>query len=149
MGIIVGGVVEKDEKFLLVNAKVGTPKGLWNLPAGHVDEGETLEEAAKREAQEETGLDVEVEGLVGVYHKINPALEKNKELIRVNYKMKIKGGKISPPEDEIEKVHWFSLEELLKLRDKEVAWGTKETIIDFSKRGCVKQSLFSERVNRI
>lgn len=41
--------------------------GRWSFPAGYVDRGEVLEEAARREVQEETGLEVELTGLVGVY----------------------------------------------------------------------------------
>ena len=41
----------------------------WNLPGGGMELGETVEEAVKREVLEETGLDVEVEQLVGVYSK--------------------------------------------------------------------------------
>ncbi|WP_258165043.1 NUDIX domain-containing protein [Alicyclobacillus acidocaldarius] len=41
--------------------------GLWGLPSGHVELGETVEEAIKREIMEETGLEVTVERLIGVY----------------------------------------------------------------------------------
>lgn len=41
--------------------------GLWGLPSGHVEPGETVEEAARREVREEAGLRVEVAKLVGVY----------------------------------------------------------------------------------
>jgi 8-oxo-dGTP diphosphatase len=44
-------------------------KDLWTFPGGFVDLGETVEEAARREAQEEIEADVELTGLVGVYSK--------------------------------------------------------------------------------
>ncbi len=41
----------------------------WNLPGGGMERGETVEQAVRREVREETGLEVEVERLVGVYSK--------------------------------------------------------------------------------
>ncbi|MEU9195850.1 NUDIX hydrolase [Streptomyces hundungensis] len=44
-----------------------TDNGLWALPGGGVDVGESVADAAVRETKEETGFDVEVTGLVGLY----------------------------------------------------------------------------------
>ncbi len=41
--------------------------GLWGLPGGRIEPGETLEETARREVREEAGIDIEVQGLFGVY----------------------------------------------------------------------------------
>src|SRR6266568_4306337 len=41
----------------------------WNLPGGGMEAGETVDEAIIREVREETGLEVEVDQLVGVYSK--------------------------------------------------------------------------------
>ena len=53
----------------LVFVERGNPpfKGSWALPGGLMDEGETIEETAVREALEETGLKVKLTGLIGVY----------------------------------------------------------------------------------
>lgn len=59
-------VVHDSEKGVLLIERRNPPHG-WALPGGFVDYGETVEAAAVREAAEETGLDVELTGLLGVY----------------------------------------------------------------------------------
>lgn len=55
------------EKIVLIERK-NDPQG-WALPGGFVDYGEKAEHAAIREAREETGLDVMLTGLLGVYSR--------------------------------------------------------------------------------
>jgi 8-oxo-dGTP diphosphatase len=58
-------VIESDEGIVLVRRR-NPPLG-WALPGGFVDRGESVAQAARREAKEETGLDVELTELLGVY----------------------------------------------------------------------------------
>ncbi len=44
-------------------------KGLWTFPGGFVDLGESVEQAARREAREELAIDVTIGGVVGVYSR--------------------------------------------------------------------------------
>ena len=61
MGIvIVGGVIQKDGKFLLVQEAQEKCRGKWNIPAGQLDPNETIFDGAKREIKEETGCNVEL-----------------------------------------------------------------------------------------
>ncbi len=62
-------VLIADEKkgILLIKRRTDPFKGKYGLPGGMVEYGETVEKAAVREVKEETGLDVELEGLLGVY----------------------------------------------------------------------------------
>jgi len=59
--------------------------------------------------------------------------------------MEISGGELSPPEDEIAEVRWFSPEEIKNMPDSEFAFGVKECILDYAERGMIKQGLFSTR----
>jgi 8-oxo-dGTP diphosphatase len=60
-------ILDEQKRILLVQE--GQPKayGLWHVPAGKVEPGETYEQAAKREAYEETGLEVTLTGFLGAY----------------------------------------------------------------------------------
>ncbi|MDP2248364.1 MAG: NUDIX hydrolase [Nitrosomonadales bacterium] len=67
----VAAIVEQHGKFLLVEEE--TADGIrLNQPAGHVENGETLIQAAIRETQEETAYDFMPEHLLGVYHWRHP-----------------------------------------------------------------------------
>jgi len=61
-----GTVVVDDERVLLVRNRFGVTRGRYLLPAGRVNPGEMPDHAAERETLEETGLRVEVTGLLGV-----------------------------------------------------------------------------------
>jgi ADP-ribose pyrophosphatase YjhB (NUDIX family) len=61
--------VTPDGKVVLLKRGFEPGKGLWTFPGGFVDLGETVEEAARREADEEIRAEIEVQGLVGVYSK--------------------------------------------------------------------------------
>lgn len=51
-------VIIEGGKLLMIHKKKGQGKGLWNIPGGKVEAGESMEEAAKRETMEETGLSI-------------------------------------------------------------------------------------------
>ena len=58
-------IIEIDHKIVLIKRK-NPPHG-WAIPGGFIDEGETVENAARREAQEETGLEVKLTDMLYVY----------------------------------------------------------------------------------
>ena len=66
----VGAIVLDKGALLLVKRDREPAKGQWSLPGGRVETGETLREALLREVREETGIDVEVDGLIGVAERI-------------------------------------------------------------------------------
>ena len=72
----VATIIEQNNRFLMVKETIrGQIK--YNQPAGHWEHGETLAEAAVREVHEETGANVELSGLIGVYTSYLPQDEKS------------------------------------------------------------------------
>lgn len=80
----------------------------WILPSGGVEEGESLAQAASRETKEETGLDVELTRLVGVYSRIGGWSSG----YMILFAAKPVGGEIKCQEGETIAVEWFAFDEI-------------------------------------
>lgn len=65
--IIVGAVTTFEDKFLLCKRAIEPQLGLWTYPAGFLENGESLEEGAKREAYEEAFVKIDISHLIGTY----------------------------------------------------------------------------------
>ncbi|TLP71294.1 NUDIX hydrolase [Pseudomonas nitroreducens] len=65
--VTVATIVEDQGRFLLVEEMSADKKQVFNQPAGHLEANETLLEAAVRETLEETGWDVELTAVTGIY----------------------------------------------------------------------------------
>lgn len=65
--IVVGSVVEVEGKVLLCRRAIQPRHGFWTIPAGYMELGETVEEGARREAQEEACADLALDGVLAVY----------------------------------------------------------------------------------
>ncbi len=103
-----GVVIEKDNKILLVKRRYEPYKGDWCLPAGFMEYDESPERCAIRETKEEINVDVELDGLFGVYSgKDDPRTH----AVLVMYWAKIKGGELKPGDD-AEEVDFFAKNEV-------------------------------------
>ncbi len=65
--VIVATIARWEGQVLLCRRAIEPSLGLWTLPAGHLERGETAEEGALRETREETRALVAIDGLLGVY----------------------------------------------------------------------------------
>lgn len=102
-----------DDSIILIKRKKNPYRGFWALPGGFVEYGERVEEAALREAWEETGLKVELDHLLGVYS--DPDRDPRGHVISICFIAHKIGGKLKADTDASE-VSKFKWEELKKIK---------------------------------
>jgi ADP-ribose pyrophosphatase YjhB (NUDIX family) len=66
--LVVGCVPEHDGRILICKRAIEPRRGYWTIPAGFMENGETLQQAAARESQEEALADVEIGSLLSIVH---------------------------------------------------------------------------------
>ncbi len=93
-----------DGRVVLVRRAIDPGRGLWVIPGGYMDLGETVEQAAVRETLEEVNLHVRLTGLVGVYSYGTP-------VVVIVYACEVVGGELQIDE-ESEEVQTFAPEEI-------------------------------------
>lgn len=108
----VANLVENHEgKWLVVKKAYSGLKGYWSLPAGFVQEAETVEMTAKREVLEETGIEVDVVGLIGFRSGV--IQEKISDNMAIFYsRVQTLNQPLMPQDGEIEEVAWIDPNEL-------------------------------------
>ena len=87
---------------------------LWSLPKGHIEEGETPEQAALREVQEETGIESIIEKSLGVIDFWFMAGGKRIHKTVHHYLFRESGGLLAAQETEVDEVAWFPLEQIIE-----------------------------------
>lgn len=108
----VGGVVLHEGRVLIVKRKAEPGAGLWSIPGGVIELGETARDALMREVEEETGLRVEPLQVVDVYDSI--VAERGRVTYHytlVDYLCRFVGGTLHPATD-VEEARWVTREEL-------------------------------------
>ena len=109
VGVVAGCVIKQGNKYLLVQEKQPQSYGLWNVPAGYVDKGESIEAAAIREAKEESGYDVILDVELAVYHE---AITKP---VKHAFEARIVGGELKIQAEEILDAQWKAYDEIESL----------------------------------
>lgn len=112
--IIVGGVIEKDNKFLLVQESKKKCYKKWNIPAGHLDPNESIFEGAKREILEETNCKVELTGILEISNKV---LE-DKAWVSIIFSTKLLEDNVKADGIEILDAKWFSYEDIINMKEE-------------------------------
>ncbi|MFN2487343.1 MAG: NUDIX hydrolase [Acidimicrobiia bacterium] len=110
----VGALVRSEDRFLLIKRARPPQAGMWAVPGGKVEWGESLREAVIREVAEETGLAVEVGKPIWVGERIGPGEPAEWHICLVDFDAFAVGGELAPGDDAAE-VGWFTHSEALKL----------------------------------
>ncbi|HEY8910826.1 MAG TPA: NUDIX hydrolase [Desulfosporosinus sp.] len=106
----VGGVLWHNDKVLLVQRGYNPGKGMWTIPGGYVDHGESIGEAIIREIREETGIDAKPLSIIALRDR--PAEKHNTYII---FLMQFLGGNLQAQLEEVTDLGFFTLQECLSL----------------------------------
>jgi len=100
--IVVGSVVTFEDKFLLCRRSINPRKGFWTLPAGYMEQKETTEQGAAREAFEEANAEIEIRDLLGIYNVTHISQ------VQIMYRAKLNAPEFSagPESLEVELFAW-------------------------------------------
>lgn len=106
----------KGDEVLLIQRGRAPLKGHWSIPGGKVERGERIEDAVKREIEEETGVKVEILGLIGVFEAL-PETEDAPHYVMVDYAARYVSGEVQAGDDAMD-AEFLSIPEALS----RVAW---------------------------
>ena len=96
--LTVDAVIEfPEEKVVLIRRGIPPFEGMWALPGGFVEFGETVEAACMREVKEECSIDVELEGILGVYS--DPKRDPRGHTVSVIFRAKYVDGELKGADD--------------------------------------------------
>lgn len=107
--VVVGAVLRKNGKYLLVQDRKKVANKKWTIPAGRAEVGHTIEQCAIREAYEESGFRIKLAKKLFVYHE---SLDKP---VRHAFLGKIVGGHLNFRKREIIDAGWFSFKKIQKM----------------------------------
>ena len=102
----VGGVLWHNDKVLLVQRAHNPGKGMWTIPGGYVDQGESIGEAIIREIQEETGIKSRPLSIIALRDR--PDVRHDTYII---FQMEFLGGVLQAQQKEVSNLGFFTLEE--------------------------------------
>ena len=105
-------IFDENQNFILIKRKNEPYKDYWALPGGFVDYGECVENAAIREALEETSINVKLDKLIGVYS--DPSRDPRGHTVSIVYSAKGNMGEMKA-DDDASDINIFTKKDLEKI----------------------------------
>ena len=105
-------IFDENHNFILIKRKNEPYKNYWALPGGFVEYGECVEDAAVREALEETSIPVKLDKLVGVYS--NPSRDPRGHTVSITYTARGNMEKMNAADDACD-INIFTAKDLEKI----------------------------------
>lgn len=102
--------IERDGEFLALRRAAEPLQGEWNMPGGFVEPGESGPEAIAREVHEETGLEIEVDGVIGIFASRYGRGEDAAAIFDVAFRCRLVGGEMQVSDESLE-AGWFALDD--------------------------------------
>ncbi|HYU06200.1 MAG TPA: NUDIX domain-containing protein [Thermoplasmata archaeon] len=109
----VGGFVIRDGALLVVRRTYGPSKGLWTIPSGYLEPGESVAQAVERDVREETAVAARAEGIVGVRNRVTEAANDTFLVFAMAYE----SGEPRPDGREVSEAAFRPVEELSLTED--------------------------------
>jgi len=103
--IAVGGFVTNEKKEVLL---IKSPLRGWEFPGGMVEPGESLTEALIREVKEESGINVSITGIIGLYKNMEA------DIVNIDFCCTYESGELSTSDESIE-TGWFCIEDAKRM----------------------------------
>lgn len=111
----VGGVVWNGEKILLVQRAYNPGKGVWTIPGGYVNQGESIGTAIVREILEETGIHTKPLSIIAVRDRPSDSPSQKHDTYII-FQMSLLGGILHAQPEEVSNLGFFSLAECKNLQ---------------------------------
>jgi len=109
---VIGALIERDGKILLVKETKATARGKWSHPAGWLEVGEDALEAVKREVKEETGFDFEPKSILGIYLLVKNEAGVIHHPVKIIFLGDISDKETTEFADDVSETKWFTPEEI-------------------------------------
>ena len=125
--VSVKALIKRDNTFLLLRERLH--KGdVWDLPGGKIQYGESVEQALKREIQEELDLKINIIKLAGIWHFIS--LHHKQHVVCITYICEVEGDlKIdtskNPADENFTDMKWLTVDEILSINDPSITESLK------------------------